>query len=201
METAVNSELAATNMRVVERAEVPRRPSQPNVPVNLALGLIGGTILALGAAFVCDYFDNSVKSSDEVCELLQLPTLATIPNFALARGAPARSVRRRCPRRPGLADARHGRAERAWSPVAEAFAACARRSRSHVDAPRGHSRHQRAGERGKPSIRSTWDDARGGRLAGLLIDVDLRHPGAIAPSVSRTTAVCRASPARSSRTT
>jgi capsular exopolysaccharide synthesis family protein len=90
METAVNSELAASNVRVVERAEVPARPSTPNVPFNLTLGLAIGCVGAVGAAFACEYFDSSVKSGDEVEGLLQLPTLATIPNFALARRRMAR---------------------------------------------------------------------------------------------------------------
>ncbi len=89
METAVNSALAASNIRVIERAEVPKRPSKPNVPMNLTLGVIAGLIFGLGATFVSEHFDNSVKSSEEVEGLLQLPALATIPNFALARRSPA----------------------------------------------------------------------------------------------------------------
>jgi len=90
VETAVNSELTASNIRVVERAEVPSRPSTPNVPFNLAVGLALGCVGAVGAAFACEYFDSSVKSGEEVEGLLQLPTLATIPNFALARRSMAR---------------------------------------------------------------------------------------------------------------
>jgi capsular exopolysaccharide synthesis family protein len=85
LETAVNAQLAPTNVRVVERAEVPARPSRPNVPLNLALGLIGGLVVAGGAAFASEYFDSSVKSTEEAEELLHLPALATIPNFATAR--------------------------------------------------------------------------------------------------------------------
>lgn len=85
LETAVNAQLAPTNVRVVERAEVPDRPSRPNVPLNLALGLIGGLVVAAGAAFASEYFDSSVKSTEEAEELLHLPALATIPNFAIAR--------------------------------------------------------------------------------------------------------------------
>jgi succinoglycan biosynthesis transport protein ExoP len=85
METAVNSELAASNIRVVERAEVPAHPTTPRIPFNLGLGLLIGCAGAVGAAFACEYFDSSVKSGEEVEGLLQLPTLATIPNFALAR--------------------------------------------------------------------------------------------------------------------
>jgi capsular exopolysaccharide synthesis family protein len=85
LETSVNAQLAPTNVRVVERAEVPARPSRPNVPLNLALGLIGGLVVAGGAAFASEYFDSSVKSTEEAEEVLHLPALATIPNFTTAR--------------------------------------------------------------------------------------------------------------------
>jgi len=85
METAVNSELVASNVRIIERAEVPRWPSRPTIPLNLAIGMAAGLLLAVAAALARDYFDDSVKSSDEVERLLHLPTLATIPNFAVAR--------------------------------------------------------------------------------------------------------------------
>src|SRR5213078_2610434 len=82
----------ASNVRVIERAEVPRRPSKPNVPLNLVLGALAGLVLAVGAAFACEYFDQSVKSPQEVEELLLLPTLATIPNFDQARRGTARGL-------------------------------------------------------------------------------------------------------------
>jgi succinoglycan biosynthesis transport protein ExoP len=85
MDTDVNSELAPSNIRVVERAEVPQHATKPKVSLNLTLGLIAGLVFGLGSAFACEYFDNSVKSSEDVADLLQLSTLATIPNFSLAR--------------------------------------------------------------------------------------------------------------------
>src|SRR4030095_9840822 len=85
LETSVNAQLAPSNLRVLERAEVPGRPSKPNVPLNLTLGLLGGLVAACGAAFASEYFDSSVKSTEEAEELLHLPTLATIPNFALGQ--------------------------------------------------------------------------------------------------------------------
>ena len=64
---------------------MPQHATKPNVSLNLTLGLIAGLVFGLGAAFACEYFDNSVKSSEDVADLLQLSTLATIPNFSLAR--------------------------------------------------------------------------------------------------------------------
>ena len=132
METAVNSALAASNVRVIERAEVPTRPSTPNAPLDLLLGALAGLVVAVGATSICEYFDNSVKSSDEIQGLLQLPALATIPNFALARRSPAAralGTSRDVLEKSNGSGASHavGRElvvlHEPWSPVAEAFRA------------------------------------------------------------------------------
>src|SRR5207244_1982181 len=60
VETAVNSELAPTNVRVIDRAEMPQHPSKPSVPLNLLLGFLAGCVVAGAAVFACDYFDSSV---------------------------------------------------------------------------------------------------------------------------------------------
>jgi capsular exopolysaccharide synthesis family protein len=85
MATAVNSDLTPTNVRVMERPEVPTRPSRPKVPLSLALGLVGATVVGLGAAFLRDYFDDSFKSPTEVEALLPVRTLGAIPSFGLVR--------------------------------------------------------------------------------------------------------------------
>ncbi|MFN8600938.1 MAG: polysaccharide biosynthesis tyrosine autokinase [Candidatus Binatia bacterium] len=90
METAVNAQLAASNVRVIERAEIPEHPSRPNVPLNLAFGLVLALGVSVVATIVCDAFDNTVKSSTDVENQLQLPMLGTVPNFALARRSSAR---------------------------------------------------------------------------------------------------------------
>ena len=128
METAVNSELTPSNVRIVERPEVPQRPSTPKVPLNLTLGFLAGLVVAGGAVFLCDYFDNSVKSSEEVEGFLQLPTLATIPNFALARSASGRPLPANGARTNPLASSAVHRPEMVVlndprSPASEAFRA------------------------------------------------------------------------------
>ena len=133
MENGVESDLDAPNVRIIERAEVPQRPSRPKALLDLTLGVFAGLVLALGAAFARDYFDTSVRSNEEVEELLQLPTLATIPNFGLAANpAPARLLLARTRARNGgapadpLSRAAGGGGEllvvhEPWSRVAEAF--------------------------------------------------------------------------------
>ncbi len=133
METAVNSGLSASNIRVIERPEVPEDPSTPRIPLNLALGLGAGLVFAFGAMSVCEYFDDSVKSSEEMENLLRLPALATIPNFALARRAPvSRALGNGAAAAdgsavPAMPHAGVGRElvvlHEPWSPVAEAFRA------------------------------------------------------------------------------
>lgn len=85
LETSVNSELAASNIRVIDRAEVPQFASKPNVKLNLMLGGFLGVLFAFGSTLVANYLDSSVKSSEEMESLLQLPTLAVIPSFTRNR--------------------------------------------------------------------------------------------------------------------
>lgn len=85
METSVNSELAASNIRVIDRAEVPQFASKPNVQLNVMLGGVLGLLFAFGSTLVANYLDSSVKSSEEMESLLQLPTLAVIPSFTRNR--------------------------------------------------------------------------------------------------------------------
>jgi capsular exopolysaccharide synthesis family protein len=85
MASAVDAGLVTPQLAVVERAAVPRRPSSPKAAVNLAFGLAAGLVLALAAAFGRNEFDRTVRSTEEVEDLLRLRSLATIPDFALVR--------------------------------------------------------------------------------------------------------------------
>lgn len=91
-ETAVHSQLATATTRVVQRAEVPDSPSRPSRRLGLLLGLLSGVAVAGLAVMLRESLDRSIRSSAEVEELLHLPTLAVIPNFALARKAEGRAA-------------------------------------------------------------------------------------------------------------
>jgi capsular exopolysaccharide synthesis family protein len=78
-ETNISGELKASNIRVVDAAEPPRRPVSPNTRNSLLLAILGGATLALGLAFFFEYVDNSVKTPDEIKRHLGLPFLGMVP--------------------------------------------------------------------------------------------------------------------------
>ncbi len=78
-ETGISGELKATNIRIVDAAEIPRRPARPNRPFNELLGVVGGGMLAIGLAFFIEYLDNRIKSPEELGAHLGLPFLGMVP--------------------------------------------------------------------------------------------------------------------------
>jgi capsular exopolysaccharide synthesis family protein len=71
--------LQTSNIKIVDRAEIPQLPFSPNKKRTLLLALmlgIGGGIFLI---FALNYLDNSVKSPEEVEKLLRLPALGFIP--------------------------------------------------------------------------------------------------------------------------
>jgi capsular exopolysaccharide synthesis family protein len=87
--------LRTSNIRVVDRARVPVRPSSPNKKRNLILALILGLGGGVGLAFLFDFLDNSVKTSEDVERYGGLPTLGVVPKFSLEGASKAYSYGRR----------------------------------------------------------------------------------------------------------
>jgi len=81
-EAQVSAGLKASNIRIVDAAEVPKRPVKPRVLLNLALGVVLGLGLGVGLAFFQEYLDDTLKTPDEVEQLVRLPALGVIPLFS-----------------------------------------------------------------------------------------------------------------------
>ena len=70
---------AGGGAEVLSGAWVPDSPVNPNVPLNLAIGLVFGLFLGAVLAFIRDYFDDSVKTKEMVDKVTGVPTLGLIP--------------------------------------------------------------------------------------------------------------------------
>ena len=53
-------------------------PVKPNPQLNIAIGLVIGLMLGVGLAFLLEYLDTSIKTEQEVEELLGLPVLGFV---------------------------------------------------------------------------------------------------------------------------
>jgi capsular exopolysaccharide synthesis family protein len=63
---------------VVEPATMPTVPISPQVGMTVMLASAIGLILAVGGAFLIEYLDDTIKTSDDVTRTAGLPTLARI---------------------------------------------------------------------------------------------------------------------------
>jgi polysaccharide biosynthesis transport protein len=86
-ETEVTSRLKGTrdsNVVVVDRALVPGAPYLPSLFRSLTLGLMLGLGLGLGAVFFLEYLDRTIKTSEDVARILNLPVLGVIPDIYIS---------------------------------------------------------------------------------------------------------------------
>ncbi len=73
------------NARIIEAALVPGAPIAPRKAVNLAAGILVGTLLAIAAAFLLEALDGSIKTVKEARELFGYTLLGVIPSFGRSR--------------------------------------------------------------------------------------------------------------------
>ena len=85
-ELSATAGASSNNITLVDAAEVPTRPSSPNLLLNLILALISGLVLAGAFVFLRDYFDDAIRSPDDVERKLGLPMLGLIPKVADPEG-------------------------------------------------------------------------------------------------------------------
>lgn len=70
---------SVTNIQIVDQARPPLYPFKPRMVLNLLLGLVLGLVTGVGAAFVAEFFDNTIKNPDEMVERFGIPVLGLLP--------------------------------------------------------------------------------------------------------------------------
>lgn len=64
---------------VIDAARPPSAPFEPTPMRTAVLALVVGLLIGLGAAFLVDYLDNSVRGEDDLVAATGVPVLATVP--------------------------------------------------------------------------------------------------------------------------
>jgi len=86
----VNEQLENGSGSVVSKAAVSSIPVSPSPKRNGALGLAVGLVFGLGMAFLYEYLDNTIKSSEEAEQLYGAPVLGLIPAEKFEKDEPRR---------------------------------------------------------------------------------------------------------------
>jgi capsular exopolysaccharide synthesis family protein len=95
-EAGILEGLHSSNVTVVDRASAPARPSKPQVPLYLALGLGLGLFLGCCVALLCEAVDNKIQGAEEI-EALRIPLLGIAPQIDAGRGSVAMMLDARQP--------------------------------------------------------------------------------------------------------
>jgi capsular exopolysaccharide synthesis family protein len=151
------------NISIIDKAGIPYKKYKPNVKTNLIFGLLLGLLLGMGAAFLREFMDDSVKNPNELERITGLPVLGMLPALKVTH-----------PRTVALQTYHEPK-----SPLAEAVRSLrtSLRFSTREGAPKSTFITSSAAGEGKSSVALNLATAyaQGGNKV-LLIDADLRNP-------------------------
>lgn len=81
-EAQITEAVKDASVRIVDLAVTPWRPSSPNTPLVLALGVFGGLMFGAGLAFFREHGVATVRSRRDLQGLTGVPVLGMIPSFS-----------------------------------------------------------------------------------------------------------------------
>ena len=79
-ELRVSSNSRSNNVRIVDRAEVPKAPMAPTGRRTWLMSVAIGFVLAVAVAFGLDYMNDTIKTPEDVTRRLKLPFLGLVPS-------------------------------------------------------------------------------------------------------------------------
>ena len=81
-----NKYFDAGKAEAVEYADVPSRPSSPNKPRYVLIGLLAGLVLSLVISFLLEIIDTTIKPGDDLYKQYEIPVFAEIIDFETEGG-------------------------------------------------------------------------------------------------------------------
>lgn len=81
-EREVDFQVPARASELLQAANPPLRPSKPNWFLNVLLALVMGSLLGVGAAYLMEFFDTSLRTVDDIERKLSLSVLGVVGRTA-----------------------------------------------------------------------------------------------------------------------
>jgi capsular exopolysaccharide synthesis family protein len=78
-ELRVSANSRTNNVRVVDRAEIPRAPITPGGRRTWLMSAVIGLVLAVAVALGLDYMNDTIKTPEDITKRLKLPFLGLVP--------------------------------------------------------------------------------------------------------------------------
>ena len=104
-ESELTGAVGDPTVHLVDAASPPLRPVRPSLPINLAVGLVLGSLIGVTVSLAREHGDRSVRSRADAMAAAGLPVLGAIPRVG-RRGFAALPWRRRKPAIPGILSGR-----------------------------------------------------------------------------------------------
>ncbi|RLD61187.1 MAG: hypothetical protein DRJ05_03140, partial [Bacteroidetes bacterium] len=78
-ETDISGNTNANNIRVVDKAIVPKKPISPKKAMNMMIAIILGLGLGIGICISLDYFDNTIKEEEDIKAYFHETSMGSVP--------------------------------------------------------------------------------------------------------------------------
>jgi capsular polysaccharide biosynthesis protein len=69
------------NVQFIDPAKVPTNPVKPRPALNIAIAAVLGVMVSVFVIFLAEYFDNTIKTPQDIEHNLGLPVLGSVPVF------------------------------------------------------------------------------------------------------------------------
>lgn len=84
-ETNVSGDITLSNIQITDRAETPLAPSSPRKGLNFLMATVLGLFFGVSLAFLLEFLDSTIKTSEDVWRAIFVPTLGMVPHLQSLR--------------------------------------------------------------------------------------------------------------------